>query len=153
MKNLAELLKDLENKIAHQNAFNEKVSKSNVAWHIDHSLKVILAVSEALKKSNPTEYQWKFNLKRQLVYTTRYIPRGVGKAPKSVQSFDEITQESIEQQLKKVEIALEELQQLDKNSHFQHPYFGSINLKPTLKFLKLHTQHHIKIMNDIIGKP
>lgn len=152
MNSLAERLKDLEYKIAHQNAFNEKVSKSNVAWHIDHSLKVILAVTEALKKSNPSEYQWKFNLKRQFVYTFGYFPRGVGKAPKAVQSFDEITKESIEQQFKKVAIALEELQQLDKNSYFPHPYFGSLNLKPTLRFLKLHTHHHIKIMNDIIGK-
>ena len=152
MKSLEKVLKDLENKIANQNAFNEKVSKSDVAWHIDHSLKVILAVTEALKKSNPTEYQWKFNFKRQLVYTLGFIPRGKGKAPKAVQSFEEITHQSIEQQFKKAAVALGELQQLDKNSNFQHPYFGSLNLKPTLKFLKLHTHHHIKIMNDIIGK-
>lgn len=152
MKNLEVLLQDLENKIADQDALNEKVSKSNVAWHIDHSLRVILAVTEALKKSNPPEYQWKFNLKRQFVYTIGYMPRGVGKAPKAVQSFDEITQESIEQQFKKVNIILEELKQLDKNSHFPHPYFGSLNLKPTLRFLKLHTLHHLKIINDIIGK-
>lgn len=152
MKSLAELLQDLENKITHQNAFNEKVSKSNVAWHIDHSLKVILAVTEVLKKSNPAEYQWKFNFKRQLVYTLGFIPRGKGKAPKALQSFDEITQESIEQQCKKVAVALDEIKQLDKNCHFPHPYFGSLNLKPTIKFLKLHTHHHIKIMNDIIEK-
>ena len=151
MKSLAVLIQDLKNKIVHQNTFNEKVSKSHVAWHIDHSLRVILAVTEALKKSNPAEYQWKFNLKRQFVYTTGYMPRGVGKAPKALQSFDEITQESIEQQLKRAAIALEGLQQLDKNSHFPHPYFGSLNLKPTLRFLKLHTQHHLKIINDIIG--
>lgn len=152
MKSLEKILKDLESKIANQNAFNEKVSKSNVAWHIDHSLRVILAVSEALEKSNPSEYQWKFNLKRQFVYTTGYMPRGVGKAPKAVQSFDEITQESIEHQFKKVAISLEALQQLDKNSHFPHPYFGSLNLKPTLRFLKLHTHHHLKIIDDILKK-
>ncbi len=152
MKSLDKILKALESKIAHQNTFNEKVSKSNVAWHIDHSLKVILAVTEALKKSNPSEYQWKFNLKRQFVYITGYIPRGVGRAPKAVQSFDEITQESIEQQVKKAAIALENLQQLDKNSHFPHPYFGSLNLKPTLRFLALHTYHHLKIIDDILKK-
>ena len=152
MKSLEKVLKDLENKIAHQNAFNEKVSKSDVAWHIDHSLKVILAVTEALKKSNPTEYQWKFNFKRQLVYTLGFIPRGKGKAPKAVQSFEEITTESIEQQFKKAAVALGELQQLDKNSNFQHPYFGSLNLKPTLKFLKIHTHHHLKIIDDILKK-
>ena len=152
MKSLDLLLKDLESKITHQNAFNEKVSKSHVAWHIDHSLKVILAVTEALKKSNPSEYQWKYNFKRQLVYTIGYFPRGKAKAPKAVQSFDEITQESIKQQFQKVTVALDELQQLDKNSHFPHPYFGSLNLKPTLRFLKLHTHHHLKIIDDILKK-
>ena len=152
MKSQTELLKDLENKIAHLNAFDEKISKSNVAWHIDHSLKVILAVSAALKKSNPSDYQWKFNFKRQLVYTIGFIPRGRGKAPKAVQSFDDISKETIEQQLKEASIALEEIQLLEENSHFEHPYFGSINLQSTLKFLKLHTHHHLKIMNDIIGK-
>lgn len=147
-----EFLKDLEDKIAHLNAFDEKISKSNVAWHIDHSLKVILAVTEALKKSNPSEYQWKFNFKRQLVYTLGFIPRGKGKAPKAVQSFDEITKDDIEQQLKKAIIAIAEIKQLDQNSHFQHPIFGSLNLKPTLQFLKIHTQHHLKIMDDILKK-
>jgi hypothetical protein len=152
MKSLTEILKDLENKISQLDAFNEKISKSNVAWHVDHSLKVIIAISDALKKSNPSDYQWKFNFKRQLVYTLGFIPRGKGKAPKAVQSFDEITKETLEQQLKVATIALEEIQQLDRNSHFQHPYFGSLNLKPTLKFLNIHTQHHLKIIEDILKK-
>jgi DNA-directed RNA polymerase specialized sigma subunit len=152
MKSLTEILNDLENKISQLDAFDEKISKSNVAWHIDHSLKVILAVSAAIKKSNPSEYQWKFNFKRQLVYTLGFIPRGKGKAPKAVQSFDVITKETIEQQLKEASIALEEIQQLDGNSYFQHPYFGSLNLKPTLKFLNIHTQHHLKIIDDILKK-
>ena len=152
MKSLTEILKDLENKISQLDAFNEKISKSNVAWHVDHSLKVIIAISEALKKSNPSDYQWKFNFNRQLVYTLGFIPRGKGKAPKAVQSYDEITKETLEQQLKVASIALEEIQQLDRNSHFQHPYFGSLNLKPTLKFLNIHTQHHLKIIEDILKK-
>ena len=152
MKTLAEILKDLENKISQLDAFDEKISKSNVAWHVDHSLKVIIAISEALKKSNPSDYQWKFNFKRQLVYTLGFIPRGKGKAPKAVQSFDEITKETLEQQLKVATIALEETQQLDRNSHFQHPYFGSLNLKPTVKFLNIHTLHHMKIIDDILKK-
>jgi hypothetical protein len=152
MKSLVVLLKELENKIAHLDASNEKISKSNVAWHLDHSLKVIIAITEALKKSNPKEYQWKFNFKRQLVYTLGFIPRGKGKAPKSVQSIDKITKDAIIQQFKEATIALEEIQNLDINSHFQHPYFGSLNLNPTVKFLKIHTQHHLKIIEDILKK-
>ncbi|WP_310558020.1 DUF1569 domain-containing protein [Flavobacterium sp.] len=152
MRSLAALLKELENKIAHFDVSNEKISKSSVAWHLDHNLKVIIAISEALKKSNPKEYQWKFNFKRQLVYTLGFIPRGKGKAPKSVQSIDEITKEAIVQQLKEATIALKEMQHLDVNSHFQHPYFGSLNVNPTVTFLKIHTKHHLKIIEDILKK-
>jgi len=31
-----------------------------------------------------------------------------------------------------------------------HPMFGHLNLKATKKMLKLHTRHHIDIINDII---
>lgn len=33
---------------------------------------------------------------------------------------------------------------------FKHPYFGNLNVKDAIKMLKLHTRHHIDIINDII---
>ena len=77
------------------------------------------------------------------------IPRGKGKAPKVVQPIEPATVALL---ISKLEIAknnLNELESLNTNSYFTHPYFGNLNLKKALWFLKLHTNHHLKIIKDI----
>jgi hypothetical protein len=39
---------------------------------------------------------------------------------------------------------------LDKNTHFPHPFFGILNKKETANFLALHTKHHLMIIKDIL---
>jgi hypothetical protein len=41
---LEQIISSLEQKIAHFDAVNSKVSSKGVDWHIDHSLKVIIAI-------------------------------------------------------------------------------------------------------------
>jgi hypothetical protein len=41
-------------------------------------------------------------------------------------------------------------EKLDKNAHFQHPFFGILNKKETDNFLALHTKHHLMIIKDIL---
>jgi hypothetical protein len=45
---------------------------------------------------------------------------------------------------------LESFNDLEKNSFFIHPLFKQLNKKQTIKFLKLHTNHHFKIIKDIL---
>ncbi len=152
MKKLHLLLEELETKIKFRDTENLSVSKSNVSWQIDHTLKVLNLIIETLKNSNPKEYKWKFNFLKSLVFITGVIPRGKGKAPKSVQSFDEITLDDLHVQLKKAKVSVSLLNHLNDNCNFIHPYFGVLNLKETEKFLVIHTKHHIKIINDIVQK-
>jgi hypothetical protein len=151
MKNIALLLNDLESKTPHKDVLNIEISKSNVAWHIDHSIKVINSVISVLKKSE-TNYRWNLNLKRTYFLIVKRIPRGKAKAPKFVQSFEEITIKDIERQLKTAHFLLLELETMDPKTNFTHPFIGNLNLKQALLFLEIHTKHHIKIINDIIKK-
>ena len=128
----------------------QSVSAVNIAWHLDHSLKVINGVCGMLKKSKPSDYQWKFNHIQLIVFTLNFFPRGKAKSPKAVLPPDNISKEDIKAQLKKAKEELNSIINLPANSHFQHPYFGALNLKRTKKFLKLHTIHHLKICRDIV---
>jgi hypothetical protein len=37
-----------------------------------------------------------------------------------------------------------------KNQYFTHPIFGDLNTEQTFKFLGVHTNHHLKIIKDIV---
>lgn len=152
MQNLEKLLFQLESKIPLYEKTNPTVSSSTVGWQIEHSLKTIYQIALAVKNSNPQEYQWKFNKSKLFISILGFIPRGKAKAPKVVQPDDTISEESLINSLQNVKAILEEWKSLDKNSYFPHPYFGKLNKKSTEWFLNLHTQHHLKIVNDICNK-
>lgn len=152
MKKIILLLNELETKIEFRDIENLSVSKRGVSWHIDHTLKVLNHVIETLKNTKPIDTKRKFNILKQLVFITGIIPRGKAKAPKLVQSFEEITFDDLHVQLTNARISVSLLNHLNDNCNFIHPYFGVLNVKETEKFLHLHTKHHIKIINDIIQK-
>ena len=152
MDTLNHLLDALENRLVHHDLINSKVSQRGVSWHVAHSLKVVSEVTTAVKNSNPNVYQWKFNWVRSLVYTLNFFPRGKGRAPKSVLPAENISITMLHDQFDAVRKTIVELEQLDAKSHFQHPYFGALNLKQTKKFLALHTKHHLKIIDDILAQ-
>lgn len=129
---------------------NLKVSKANVGWHIDHSLKVVNSVYESLKSSNPLEYKKEFNSLRSIIFFLGFFPRGKAKSPKRVLPPEIIKKEEIETQLNLAIKNLESLQLISENQFFTHPLFKQLNKKKTIKFLGLHTNHHLKIIKDIL---
>ena len=149
MKTLDPLLKEIEILIPKQELLMEKVSTAAIGWHIEHSLLTINAIIDQLKRSNPEDYKWKFNFTRTLVFTINKIPRGRAKAPKVVQPKSSITMETLKLHFNNTKENITALQKLQINNHFEHPFFGKLNLKPASKFLYLHTNHHLKIMKDI----
>ncbi|WP_462223534.1 DinB family protein [Flavobacterium sp.] len=146
---LEQLIGLLEKKTIHSSNENSTISSVNVAWHIDHSLKVINSVIATLQKSD-AKYRWDFNWKRMYFFLRKSIPRGKARAPKAVQSFEEITIKDIERQLKTARFLIQELETMDKNTNFIHPFIGRLNLKQAILFLEIHTQHHLAIIDDII---
>ena len=150
MNRLNSYIDRLEEYSLSQHKINPNISSSSVGWHIEHTLKVIIQIVAALEKSNANDYKWRFNVNRFLIWTINHIPRGKGKAPKTVIPEGEITIESLKQSIEKTRLAIIKIKQLHPNSYFKHPYFGDLKLHPTIKFLGLHTNHHLKIINDII---
>jgi len=151
MTKMYDLLQKIESNIPNYELSNDSISKATVAWHLDHSLKVINSVATVLQKSE-TDFKWNFNLKRDYFLFIKKIPRGKARAPKAVQAVDEITSTSIERQLKTARYLVQEMEAMNPKTNFIHPYIGKLNLKQAFTFIEIHTQHHLKIIDDILKK-
>ncbi|QRM88409.1 DUF1569 domain-containing protein [Lacinutrix sp. WUR7] len=142
----------LESHLENHSVSNPKVSKSDIAWHIDHSLKVINSVVISLQKSDPNTFENNFSLLGKVFFTLGFFPRGKAKAPKYVKPPEVILKEDLVSQLQLAKTNVSTIANLDKNAYFKHPLFGHINKKRVTKFLVLHTTHHLKIIEDIMKK-
>ncbi|NMH86971.1 DinB family protein [Flavivirga algicola] len=147
---LNDLLSQIEQKIPLKDKSNPTISKANVGWQLDHTLKVINRVCESLKRSNPNDYKKDFNVMRRVLLTLCYIPRGRVKAPKIVRSPDMVSIAQLQDQLNEARIQVNSIESLDKNAHFKHFIFGTLPKAKTLRFLEMHTKHHLKIVKDIM---
>lgn len=150
MKKLKLILDQLESHIPNFEKTNPRVSESTIGWQIDHSLLVINRVIDQLKGSNPENYKWKFNKYRVLIQITNTIPRGKVRVPKSVKPIEVATIEELKTQLELARKNVSDIATLPVKSYFTHPFFGDLDLKATIWFLKLHTKHHLKIIEDML---
>ena len=150
MKNLEILLDQFESRIPLFEKENLAISKSNIGWHIEHSLLTLNGVIKFLTHSNPKDYKWKFNFIRIIVLKTGKIPRGKAKAPQIVVPKDTISKTQLLANLEQTRKLVLELETISKEHYFEHPFFGKLKRNDTIRFLEIHTNHHLKIIEDII---
>jgi hypothetical protein len=144
------LLNQLESRIPLFENENGSISKSSVGWHIEHSLLTLNGVTEFLTNSNPKDYKWRFNFIRILVLNRGKIPRGRAKAPKVVVPQTTIDIATLLTHIKESRNSLQKLKTISKDHYFEHPFFGKIKREDTIRFLEIHTNHHLEIIEDII---
>lgn len=150
MKALNDQLQEVESLISKRELKNENVSKANVAWHLDHSLRVINSIVRALENSNPEDYKYKLNIFRHFFLKTRTLPRGRAKAPRSVRPEEVVQAEDISRRLEFAKKNILKLEKLPMKAHFPHPFFGTLKRNESIKFIRIHTKHHLKIIRDIL---
>jgi hypothetical protein len=151
MKSLAVLINELEAKLPFVAQKKETVSKVTVGWHLEHSLLALIKMISAVEHSNPADYKWKFNLKRSIVLGLGKIPRGKARVPDSVKPAGEISIVNINGLLEKAKQKVTSFETLGQDKFFTHPVFGDVQVKKARRIIAIHTYHHIRIINDIIG--
>ncbi len=144
------LLSEIERNIVFKDKTSPKITKSDIGWQLDHSLKVFNAVSAWTIKSNPKDYKREFNFWRMVLFPLKYIPRGKAKAPKFVLPPEIVTFDDLHTQLQTAKKHIDALKSLPKTAYFKHFIFGKLSKKQTLHFLQMHTNHHLKIVRDIL---
>lgn len=149
--NLNTLVNRLELYIPDYEALDLRVSQSTVGWQIEHSLLTINGIINAIIKSNPKDYKWTFSFVKLVVLVTKKIPRGKAKAPKVVVPKSSITRDDLQQHIALTRNRIKELELVSKHNYFEHPYFGKLKQKQAIRFLEIHTIHHIHIIQDIMN--
>lgn len=150
MKSLATLINELETKLPFIEQKKESVSQVTVGWHLEHSLLALIKMISAVEHSNPSDFKAKFNFKRSIVYMLGKIPRGKAKAPESVKPAEEISLDNINALIEKAKQKVALFEKLSPGNFFTHPVFGDLPVKKARRIIAIHTNHHLKIINDII---
>ncbi len=149
---LLPLISKIKNNIEFRDIRKDAISKADVAWHLDHMLKTINTLTNSLETSNPSSYESSFNVPRIVALTGGIIPRGRAQSPQSVRPPEIILTKDIRTQIAIAIKNIEKLRDLDSNSNFDHPVFGMLNKAQTIRFLEVHTIHHLKIVSDILAE-
>jgi hypothetical protein len=112
---------------------------------------VIDSVCGAVCKSDATKFIKKFSFKAFLVLLVNSFPRGKAKAPSFTMPSEELSPASVLQSIQTSRKSIEALSKAGKNQYFTHPIFGDLNTADTFKLLAVHTNHHLKIIKDILN--
>ena len=145
------MLLRLESLIPHAEKINPQVSRREVGWHLEHSLKIICSIGKALVNSKPEDYSSKFNIAKYYVLWSKSIPRGRGRSPKSFNNKQTVDISNLPKLLEDVKSTLPILENLHPKQHFRHPLFGDLNLNQGKTFILIHTNHHLDIIEAILA--
>ena len=150
MPALSALISELQSKISFHEKTNPNVSKAAVGWHIEHSLLTMNLIVYGLSRSNPSAYRPEFDIRRIILMLSGKIPRGKIKAPAAVQPKNQSGQDALQQHILVARENLKRLELLHPEHFFTHPFLGDFKLRAAIKFICIHTKHHLQIINDII---
>jgi hypothetical protein len=134
-------------------ATREGVSGWSPAEHVDHVCKVASLILDRLPSNEVLPKG--ISLPGRLVLALCWIPRGVGKSPKRVLGV-RTTPAELQESLTRVESALAAVDtaavDAARSPNVPHPRFGGLTPSQALRFLFVHTEHHLKIVRDVLRK-
>ena len=140
-------MQELSEKWEHK---NPRISAESVGWHLLHNLQVINGMIAGLAASDPSKYSPKASFTKWLILLTKKIPRGKAQAPKSAvpKHIDKV---ELDVALDRASLSILNLLNQMPNKFFTHPGFGDLNTRMTKRFLWIHTEHHLKIVRDMLA--
>lgn len=143
-------LDEVASYVAVRDSSNPEVSEAAVSWHIDHIFLVVNQIYKTVEQSEESNYKSEFNVKRAYVFTFNKMPRGKATAPESVRPKENVDIDAIQVHYDQALTTVEKFADLPEKKHINHPVLGTMNRDKTIKFLTIHTEHHLKIIRDIL---
>ena len=146
---LVNQLNEMQNLAEKWEVKNPSISAESVGWHLLHNLKVINGMIASLAASDPSQYAPKFSYIKWSILLTKKIPRGKARAPKSAIPT-QIDKDELDAALDRASLSVLNLLNQSPKQYFTHPMFGDLNTRLTTRFLWIHTEHHLKIVRDML---
>lgn len=150
MDKIENQLQKIESLLSKIDVTNDSVSKASVGWHLEHLLLILNSSLKGLTLTDPKDYKPHSSLKKFVFLNFGLIPRGKIRAPKQFFPLEIPTQDSILKLINLAKERLEAIKNLPEKSFITHPFLGDFDRKTTLRFLWLHSNHHLKIVDDIL---
>jgi hypothetical protein len=125
------------------------VSAWSIGMHVHHCGLVMTAVTRALIASTPPEPRSRPSLLARAIFATGRIPRGRGRAPQAVIPERDAPSATLVELLDESERLLTQAASLDSPAWFKHFVFGPLDRDKTIRFIRMHNQHHLRIIDDI----
>ncbi len=134
------------------------VSNWSPAQQLHHIAKVNLVIASSLitmsQKPEEEDSDRRASITGVSVLATGYIPRGRGKSPGRLRPPADLTRDQLTSALNKSESAVGEVGVLlgllqSRKGRIEHPHFGFMRPSQWIRFMNVHTNHHLKIVRDI----
>lgn len=128
------------------------ISKWSPSEHLDHTIKVTASIVNRLLDRDARRGERPLTFIGRLVLLFGWIPRGAGRSPERVRGT-RCNPAELHASLAKLEeqLALLTADHLDdaRGGIVPHPRFGDLAPNVALRFARIHTRHHLRIVEDI----
>jgi len=130
-----------------------KISAWSVGQQLDHLLNVAEGVFSRLTGEGE-EVVGGINVTGRILLGIGWLPRGVGKSPKAVLPAEAPGAAELGERLTRLRGDYRDLRfrtalLASRRRLLRHPYFGALDCAQSLRFVAVHTRHHLKIVRDI----
>ena len=130
----------------------DTISAWSVGMHIQHLSLAMIGISKALLTVSSPMPPRQFSIPKFFVMTFGIIPRGKGKAPQVTIPERECSKEELRVSLAAAREGMTAALSVPFDRWFQHPLFGPLTRDETLRFVKIHNKHHLKIIREILSQ-
>ncbi len=151
LTNIAARLSRCEDELGRGLQYCEQISRWNTEQQIEHATQVVARVLSKLTSEATEPLESPLKPIAKLMLFLGHIPRGRAQAPDYVRPHKrppgEILEliESTKQLLKEIQDGKRQL----TSAGFHHGFLGYFKQKQWLRFLSVHTDHHLRIVRDI----
>jgi len=150
VRTTARALAELRAALLEADACAPQVSAWSAGMHVQHCALVMLEVAGALASSAPPPAGRPSVLGHVLLRLGR-IPRGRAKSPATVRPPERVDPAEVTGLLEKAERALRDVEGMAPAAWFRHFAFGTLRRDRALRFVRIHNDHHLRIVEDIRG--